>query len=469
MVQQQKLLDARNKKLVRQKAESVDIKEGVAVLTDRVWKPLEVLKAKFHEFDLDHSGNIDRREFLRLCNQIEQNLRVSPLFSMLDQHSASSVFANDRPSFGHNTGTIDSTQGWSAATNHTDQWYQIDCVVAVTIGGVLVQGRYNADQWVTEFQISHSIDGVQWLRLSRNGSPHTFDGNRDRDTKETVLFDVPINARYIRFHPVSWHNHISMRADILWVEGCDDNKDDDGPNDSEFTIEEQNKLFNLFDLKKTGVIDAGEFLAVLDREAIRDPRQHPHRVIKQTMKYLLYGKVNVAEEYKLEMLGAESKGFKFAPGSRSCSVCGRDGVYGFTAHCEHSVCTECLRQSLQRTMENGEFPAYCIGCKEAESPALDKLLHGELLRFWVDEAVIDIASACRMWRAQNRVIQELQFEELMKTSGMRKCPHCGLVILKNEGCNYFKCKECATEICYETGLVAGKADGQCGGGHNCHY
>ena len=40
---------------------------------------------------------------------------------------------------------------------------------------------------------------------------------------------------------------------------------------------------------------------------------------------------------------------------------------------------------------------------------------------------------------------------------------------ENEGCNWFKCKECGTEICYQTGLIAGKGPGKCGGGHSCHY
>ena len=63
------------------------------------------------------------------------------LFSTLDRHSASSVFVNDFKGTGHNQGTIDSVQAWSAATNDANQWYQIDCVVSVCIGGVVMQGR----------------------------------------------------------------------------------------------------------------------------------------------------------------------------------------------------------------------------------------------------------------------------------------------------------------------------------------
>lgn len=236
MKKQKEVLDVQNKKLERQRAESEDIKDGVNILTKEVWKPLAVLRAKFKEFDKSGTGDIDRREFRAMLEKIEQDMKVSRLFSMLDQHSASSVYGNDKPSYGHNTGTVDSTQGWSAGTNNTKQWYQIDCVVPVRIGGVMLQGRYNADQWVLTFKVSHSEDGVSWSKLDR-----TFDGCHDRDTKEIILFDVSIYARYIRIRPITWHSHISLRADLLWVEGqehVDEEKTDDskGPRHSELSV-----------------------------------------------------------------------------------------------------------------------------------------------------------------------------------------------------------------------------------------
>ena len=126
-------------------------------------------------------------------------------------------------------------------------------------------------------------------------------------------------------------------------------------------------------------------------------------------------------------------------------------------------------------MNNGKFPSYCPACKGEESIAkdrkvpIDAYIKGELLRYWVNAEIIDLKFAVRFFRQQDRKIQELQFEELMQTEGMRKCPTCTFVIVKNEGCNYIRCPECKTEICWQTGLVAGKKPGQCGGGHSCHY
>ena len=44
-----------------------------------------------------------------------------------------------------------------------------------------------------------------------------FKGNSDRHTVVSHVLSPPITARFIRFHPKTWHGHISMRVEIL---GC---------------------------------------------------------------------------------------------------------------------------------------------------------------------------------------------------------------------------------------------------------
>ena len=65
--------------------------------------------------------------------------------------------------------------------------------------------------------------------VSRNGCPvsghnyisfllfQVFEGNKDSNSVFTNRLSQPIRARYIRFIPVEWHNHISMRVEIY---GC---------------------------------------------------------------------------------------------------------------------------------------------------------------------------------------------------------------------------------------------------------
>lgn len=41
-----------------------------------------------------------------------------------------------------------------------------------------------------------------------------FAGNTDRDTIVSHDLSPPIKARFIRFQPVAWYNHISMRVEL---------------------------------------------------------------------------------------------------------------------------------------------------------------------------------------------------------------------------------------------------------------
>ncbi|KAI8498132.1 hypothetical protein Bbelb_240760 [Branchiostoma belcheri] len=58
--------------------------------------------------------------------------------------------------------------------------------------------------WTPFFRDIH-----QWLQV--------FTGNTDRNTPVTNLLDNPIDARYVRFNPQTWHGHLAMRVEIL---GC---------------------------------------------------------------------------------------------------------------------------------------------------------------------------------------------------------------------------------------------------------
>lgn len=424
-------------------------KSGALVLDHELWKPLNELIKKFNEFDSSGSGFIDRNEFHKLCSLIETELQISRIFSEQNQHSASSVYSNNKPGTGHNQGCIDSNQAWSAQHNNQQQWYQIDAVINIGIAGIIVQGRKNADQWIKSFKISYSKDGNNWTKLDK-----LFNANEDRDTKNRILFTETIEARYIRIHPISWHGHISGRFDILWLANYQQVKlKEKADTKSQFTFEEQDRLFDLFDLKGSGGIDVSEFLAVLDRETIRNPSQHPYKIIKQTMKYLLYGHVNIKQEDHIDMLGKTSKGYKYPENNENiCCCCYYEpGIYGYNNQCKHTVCQECLKDSLKYIMDNGKFPAYCIGCKAEESMQkkqgmnLDILITNRLLRFWVEEELIDLKFAIRFKNQQNRFIQKLTNKDLANCSTMRKCTTCNLVSCQDDN-DTIKCSKCSAEL-----------------------
>jgi hypothetical protein len=52
---------------------------------------------------------------------------------------------------------------WSSvANNKYDEWLQIDLGVVSMVTKVATQGRQDADQWVKQYYIKYSIDGIHW-------------------------------------------------------------------------------------------------------------------------------------------------------------------------------------------------------------------------------------------------------------------------------------------------------------------
>ncbi|KAK3093972.1 hypothetical protein FSP39_022381 [Pinctada imbricata] len=87
----------------------------------------------------------------------------------------------------------------------------------------MTQGRDGCcKQWVTKYRVLYSMDcsnnSNSWHTLSgHNVSDVFFKGNSDENTIESHDFDCPVIAKCIRINPLEWHNHISMRFDLL---GC---------------------------------------------------------------------------------------------------------------------------------------------------------------------------------------------------------------------------------------------------------
>ena len=48
-----------------------------------------------------------------------------------------------------------------------------------------------------------------------------FDGNEDQNSIAYNELDPPITARFIRFQPVSWYGHISMRVELYGCQGTE--------------------------------------------------------------------------------------------------------------------------------------------------------------------------------------------------------------------------------------------------------
>ncbi|KAM7428120.1 hypothetical protein ABFA07_020861 [Porites harrisoni] len=141
------------------------------------------------------------------------------------QDSAMSVSTID--SSGHegnlarlNLVAASSKQGaWCSQKLDEKQWLKIDLGVLTTVTKVATQGRGHEgySQWVTSYFISYSINNSYWANYTVDGDKKVFRGNFDRHS--IVVSDIfpPIRARFIRIHPVTWHNYLCMRVELF---GC---------------------------------------------------------------------------------------------------------------------------------------------------------------------------------------------------------------------------------------------------------
>ena len=57
---------------------------------------------------------------------------------------------------------------WAAGANDGKQWLQIDFGELVQVTKVATQGRQDADQWVTKYTLSYSLDGIHWAEYKEN-------------------------------------------------------------------------------------------------------------------------------------------------------------------------------------------------------------------------------------------------------------------------------------------------------------
>ena len=105
-----------------------------------------------------------------------------------------------------------SNYAWSAQTNNNQQWVQINSALPELWIAVVTQGRPNADQWVTSYKVSYTLDGQEWIYVDGGA---TFSGNSNRNTKVRNNFTQPVRAIAIRIQPQTWYRHVSLRFDAI--------------------------------------------------------------------------------------------------------------------------------------------------------------------------------------------------------------------------------------------------------------
>ncbi|KAF6208903.1 hypothetical protein GE061_014645, partial [Apolygus lucorum] len=115
--------------------------------------------------------------------------------------------------------------GWEPLTTDKNQWLEFDFLGPRTLTGLMIVGsgfatggEIDQPSWVKTFTISYSHNGKEWNSVvGKDGQLKKFKANKDSSSIVTVMFWEPINAAFLRLIPLSWHNKIVMRAQVL---GC---------------------------------------------------------------------------------------------------------------------------------------------------------------------------------------------------------------------------------------------------------
>lgn len=115
-------------------------------------------------------------------------------------HSAKLARINTKPKYAN----------WSSKKLDDQQWISVDLGKVKKIFSIKTQGRYNKDEWVTKYYLSWSSDGKNW----DSDETKVYEGNNDSNSEVIQNICSPLVARYLRIHPIEWHNWISMRFDV---------------------------------------------------------------------------------------------------------------------------------------------------------------------------------------------------------------------------------------------------------------
>ena len=140
---------------------------------------------------------------------------------------------------------------WSSRINNDKQWIQVEFSAPFKITAIQTQGRSDCcDQWVKSYKLSYGNDGINWNNVNDGSGEELlrqiskifnmqmikftqrciilpgmtilwlqmFNGNTDKNTIVTKNINSSItSARFVRIRPQEWHEHTSLRFEIL---GC---------------------------------------------------------------------------------------------------------------------------------------------------------------------------------------------------------------------------------------------------------
>ena len=84
----------------------------------------------------------------------------------------------DLPDFGLSYARLHGPKAWLGKYQNLSQWFQVSFSNALLLTGVTMQGRQDADEWVTKYIVMGSLYNVNWQTVL------------DEDGQKEVLYDI---------------------------------------------------------------------------------------------------------------------------------------------------------------------------------------------------------------------------------------------------------------------------------------
>jgi hypothetical protein len=108
-------------------------------------------------------------------------------------------------------------QAWASTSPFTGSWWQVDLGSVKPVNGVSTQIRGDCcpTQRAASYNVQYSIDGTNWNTIA--GGPFTGNTIAGNCAAITNIFSIVYQARYVRILPLTWGDHLSMRADVISI------------------------------------------------------------------------------------------------------------------------------------------------------------------------------------------------------------------------------------------------------------
>lgn len=109
---------------------------------------------------------------------------------------------------------------WEPMVNDAEQWLDVEFGRPEPAYGVILQGAIIENKYVTSYKILFSENGHTFSHiLDHEKKPRVFRGPIDKTQSVEQRFYQPVEAKIVRIIPLTWHNGIAIKVEIL---GCQD-------------------------------------------------------------------------------------------------------------------------------------------------------------------------------------------------------------------------------------------------------